>query len=139
MFCAICFFPPFLLAVLASVANASCPSGNDPNCAWGEKDLLGIFPVPLLYFVWHCLFASLLLMPATRIEWNGANGISLLYLNSICISPYSNGDRNAQNPSTRTHAAMTSSARTTLAAMPRPPVTTSRTTVASRPSPAHVD
>jgi len=48
MFCAICFFPPFLLAVLASVANASCPSGNDPNCAWGKNICLGSFL--FLYF-----------------------------------------------------------------------------------------
>ena len=29
----------FAFAVFGS-ANASCPSGNDPNCAWGEEDLL---------------------------------------------------------------------------------------------------
>lgn len=29
----------FVFAVFGS-ANASCPSGNDPNCAWGEEDLL---------------------------------------------------------------------------------------------------
>jgi hypothetical protein len=26
-----------LLAIAASSVSASCPSGNDPNCAWGKK------------------------------------------------------------------------------------------------------